>query len=98
MPKSTLFPSTTLFRSFGRPLRGIFAAQADLTPYKALQPAVDINDRKPTRLSAGQDHAQLDFAYADAIDDEVLNRILWKAIKGDAPYSVSRGYANPFGR
>ena len=58
-----------------------------------------IKEKNPKPATpAAPEHAQLDFGRADAIDDEVLNRILWKAIKGDVPYPTIKSYANPFGR
>jgi YVTN family beta-propeller protein len=91
--------SLSQFDHFGRPLRGIFTAQPDLTPYKARPPAVDLNEKNPKAVKpAAPEHAQLDFSRADAIDDDLFNRILWKAIKGDVPYPAIKGYANPFGR
>jgi DNA-binding beta-propeller fold protein YncE len=70
------------FDRFGRPLRGIFNATADLTPYTAIKPAIDLNERNPPKPQT----SKLDFSRPDAINDDVLNRILWQAIKGDAPY------------
>ncbi len=86
--------SLSQFDHFGRPLRGIFAAQPDLAPYKALQPSADMKEKNPPRA----EHAQLDFTRADANDDDAFNRILWKAIKGDVPYPEPKRYTNLFGR
>jgi YVTN family beta-propeller protein len=93
--------SLSQFDHFGRPLRGIFAAQPDLTPYKAAQPAVDLKEKNPPKATgaAPSEHANLDFSRADAVDDDVFNRMLWTAIKGkDVPYPEPARYANPFGR
>ena len=92
--------SLSQFDHYGRPLRGIFASQPDLTEYKALRPSVDLGEKNPKPATAAPppEHAQLDFSRADAIDDDVFNRILWKAIKGDVPYPEIRRYANPLGR
>ncbi|HKS25652.1 MAG TPA: alkaline phosphatase family protein [Thermoanaerobaculia bacterium] len=93
--------SLSQFDHYGRPLRGIFASQPDLTEYKALRPSVDLGEKNPKPVAApapAPEHAQLDFSRADAIDDDVFNRILWKAIKGDVPYPEVKRYANPLGR
>jgi hypothetical protein len=76
------------FDYFGRPLRMIFSAQPDLTPYSAITPKVDLNERNPPappQPATGM--SSLDFSRPDAVDDDTLNRILWRAIKGeDLPY------------
>src|SRR5262249_46239421 len=75
--------SLTQFDHFGRPLRGIFAAEPDLTPYSAVTPSVDLNERNPAEPPKT---GALDFSKPDAVDDDLFNRILWAAIKGDVPY------------
>jgi YVTN family beta-propeller protein len=88
--------SLSQFDHFGRPLRGIFAAQPDLTPYKALQPAVDLKEKnpKPAKPEAAE-HAAFDLKHADTMDDDAFNRMLWTAIKGDVPYPVRSAAAVP---
>jgi len=79
--------SLSQFDHYGRPLRGIFAATADLTPYAALKPGVDMNEKNPPAKKAA---TLLDFSRPDAVDDIQFNRILWQAIKGDVPYPVTK--------
>jgi DNA-binding beta-propeller fold protein YncE len=78
--------SLSQFDHYGRPLRGIFAAAPDLTPYVAIKPNVDVNEKNPP---AHHQSSKLDLSRPDAIDDETFNRILWGAIKGDVPYPGS---------
>ena len=75
--------SMSQFDHFGRPLREVFTSTADLTPYAAMKPGVDMNEMNPPRAKKA---AQLDFSRPDAVDDDQFNRILWRAIKGDVPY------------
>lgn len=77
--------SLSQFDHYGRPLRGLFAAEPDLTPYDSIKPAIDLNEKNPPSEAAKQS-AMLDFSHADAADDQTLNRILWTVVKGDAPY------------
>ena len=77
--------SLSQFDHFGRPVRGVFASEPDLTPYSAITPDVDLNEKNPPGTVATES-AKLDFSRPDAVDDEVLNRILWRVIKGDVPY------------
>ena len=77
--------SLSQFDHYGRPLRGMFATEPDLTPYDVIRPAVDLDEKNPPDEEAKRS-AMLDFSRADAADDETLNRILWRVIKGDVPY------------
>ncbi|HEY8133507.1 MAG TPA: alkaline phosphatase family protein [Thermoanaerobaculia bacterium] len=78
--------SLSQFDHFGRPLRSIFNAEPDLTPYTALKPVVDLNEKNPPGKTA-EESAKLDFSRVDAADDDAFNRILWRVIKGeDVPY------------
>ena len=74
------------FDAFGRPFRGVFAAKADLTPYVARAPEISLTERNPANTPAARRSARLDFSKEDRVDDEVFNRVLWEAIKGDRPY------------
>jgi DNA-binding beta-propeller fold protein YncE len=77
--------SMSQFDFYGRPLRGIFAAEPDLRPYEALIPAVDLNEKNPPSPTA-KASAKLNLSRADAADDDTFNRMLWRTIKGDVPY------------
>jgi hypothetical protein len=74
------------FDRFGRPLREIWADHADMQPYTALTPTqslteLNVADNRDARASAA-----MDFSAADRIDDDELNHILWRAMKGARPY------------
>jgi YVTN family beta-propeller protein len=71
------------FDRFGRPLRDVFAATADLRPYDALKPDVDLNEKNPKDTREASESALLDLSRADAADEVSFNRILWQMIKGD---------------
>jgi YVTN family beta-propeller protein len=75
------------FDHYSRPMRGIFAAQADLAPYHALTPSVPLDEKNPPATPAAKQSALLDFTHADSADDDALNRVLWLALKGEnVPY------------
>ena len=79
--------SLSQFDYYGRPLREIWASSPDLRPYKALTPAVSLDERNPPRTQEARDSEGLDFSEEDRIDDMQFNRILWATIKGhDVPY------------
>ncbi len=80
-------PPLSQFQFYGRPLRAIWAATPDITPYTALHPAVDSVEKNPRRGAAATASALLDFSAEDRADENLFNRVLWRAIKGPAvPY------------
>jgi len=75
------------FDHYGRPLREIFGSQADLAPYHPLVPPVPLDELNPAAGPAAQASAKLDLETVDASDDDLFNRILWRAIRGEGvPY------------
>ena len=93
--------SLSHFDSFGRPLRGIFAATPDLTPYQAQVPKQSLTDVNPPNAPGAGQSSRLDFTAPDAAPAAELNEILWRSLKGGEPYpaaarlstlDVQRGY------
>jgi YVTN family beta-propeller protein len=82
--------SLSQFDFYGRPLRGIFAAEPDLRAYDALKPAVDLNEKNPPDTPAAKQSSRLDFSRPDAADEAVLNQVLWTVAKGNAPMPPPR--------
>ena len=80
------------FDFYGRPLRDIWTASPDLTPYAALTPAVDMSEKNPAKGIGASASARLDLSSEDRADESSFNRILWRAIKGSrVPYpGISR--------
>jgi len=75
----------------------IFRAEADLRPYTVLLPDVALDNlvTPPPRDAATaywmRRSAEQDLEHADMADPEVLNRIIWFSVRGDAPMpSISR--------
>jgi DNA-binding beta-propeller fold protein YncE len=78
--------SMSQFDHFGRPLHEIFSDQPDLTPYKAIVPEQSLKELNPENKNA-QNSLKLRLEKEDLSDDDLFNRILWAAIKGDQiPY------------
>src|SRR5579864_5790418 len=93
--------SLSHFDTFGRPLRGIFAATPDLTPYQAQVPKQPLTDVNPPNAPGATQSSRLDFTAPDAAPAAELNEILWRTLKGEEPYpaparlstlDVQRGY------
>jgi phosphoesterase family protein len=79
--------SLSQFDFYGRPLRDIWTTSPNLAPYVAIRPAVDLNERNTRQSVGAAASARLDLSEEDRADENVFNRILWKAIKGESdPY------------
>jgi len=78
------------FDRFGRPLREIWAGSPDLRAYTALTPQQSLTELNPSTGVGARRSARLDFSAVDRVDDDEFNRILWRALKGPAPYPAVR--------
>jgi DNA-binding beta-propeller fold protein YncE len=74
------------FDHFGRPLREIWETTPDLTPYVALRSSVPLDEKNPPRGALAEASKKLALEKEDLSNDDLFNRILWGAIKGDKPY------------
>ena len=84
------------FDHFGRPMRGLFARTPDLRPYEVLTPAADLKEMNPSTGEGAKESALLDLATVDAADEELFNRVLWRAIKGEGvPYPGTTRMGSP---
>ncbi|MDB4899983.1 MAG: phosphoesterase, partial [Gemmatimonadetes bacterium] len=79
------------FDYFGRPLRDVWRDTPDTRPYTALMPAVDRTERNPAATRGARESSQLKLDLEDQGDDDLFNRILWRAMKGESlPYPGTR--------
>jgi hypothetical protein len=78
------------FDRFGRPLREIWAGSPDRRPYAALTPDQSLAELNPSHGADARRSARLDFSAVDRVEDDEFNHILWRAIKGPAPYPAIR--------
>jgi len=74
------------FDHYGRPLREIWETTPDLTPYVPLRSSVPLDEKNPPRTALAEASKRLVFEKEDMSNDDLFNRILWSAIKGDKPY------------
>ena len=83
--------SLSHFDHYGRPLRDVWAAEPDLSPYAALTPVVPLDEKNPPNTAAARATALLDLRTEDAADEDLFNRVLWSMIKGPSvPYPGTR--------
>jgi DNA-binding beta-propeller fold protein YncE len=80
----------THFDASSRPMHAAFQAAPDLHPYQAEKPRISLEERNPASSPTAATSARMDFSDADRIDDHLLNRVLWLAIRGrEEPAPVS---------
>lgn len=76
--------SMSQFDYYGRPLRTIWNDTPDLRQYVALKPAQSLEDRNPRTGAGARDSRRLALSKEDEADEDLFNRILWRAIKGES--------------
>lgn len=85
----------THFDAAARPMFASFGPQPSPAPYQAEKPRVSLEERNPANSSTAARSARLDFTQEDLNDDDELNDILWRAIRGTEPPAPVRSF---FGR
>jgi DNA-binding beta-propeller fold protein YncE len=75
----------THFDAGARPMIAAFAQQASSAPYQAEKPRISLDERNPANSPTAAQSARMDFSQADLNDDDELNDILWRAIRGTEP-------------
>ncbi len=65
------------------PMWRCFTEKADLTPYKALTPAISLDDRNASVNALSRRFESFDLTQEDRAPDREFNELLWKALKGE---------------
>ncbi|MGD0263088.1 MAG: beta-propeller fold lactonase family protein [Verrucomicrobiota bacterium] len=72
------------FDAAATPMFNSFQATPDLRPYQALPANVDLEERNSAHAWGGQ--IKMNFAREDAVDDQLLNEVVWRSVRGpDSP-------------
>jgi hypothetical protein len=82
----------TQFDAAARPIVSPFLKAPDTAAYTAEKPRIALDDKNPPNAPGAAAAAKMDFDEADEIDDDLLNEILWRAIKGTEPPAPVRSY------
>ncbi len=82
----------THFDAGARPLSSAFQSTPDVRPFEAVKPQYKLGERNPAAAPTAARSQQMDFSEADQIDDDELNDILWRAIRGTNPPAPVRSY------
>lgn len=85
----------TIHDAGARPMAAAFRNQPDLAPYAARVPKQSLDERNPAAGALAARSLRMEWTEADQIDDDELNDILWRAIRGTEPPAPTRSY---FGR
>jgi hypothetical protein len=79
------------------PMVGCFHSKPDFTPYIAAPNRIPLDEMNPamnnlrgSALKWAQKSVAMDFTKEDHADEDTLNRILWFAQRGDAPFPGNR--------
>ena len=83
-------PPLTQFDAAAQPLLGAFSDQAARFDYRASVPRQPLTAINPPTAPGAAESLRLPFGEADEAPAPVLNRILWRAVKGDVPMPASR--------
>ena len=86
-------PPMNIMDATAKPMFDCFTNQADLTPYKALDNLIPLDEMNPqlsalkgTALYYAKKSMEPQFDGIDSGDDDLFNRILWFAMKGKEKY------------
>jgi hypothetical protein len=72
----------TQFDAGATPMFNSFTSQPDLTPYAVVQAKIDLDAKNGSMAYGAKESSKMDWSEYDRIDEDVLNRILWKSIRG----------------
>jgi hypothetical protein len=70
------------FDAAAAPLFASFRPNPDLRPYEAASAGVDLNEKN--RAAAWGGEIKMNFTKEDAVDDLLLNEVIWRSVRGAA--------------
>jgi hypothetical protein len=76
-------PPMTQYDAAATPMWRSFTATPDVSVYTCRPARVDLDEINPSKTKLAFLSKGLDFSDADLVPDQVLNNILWKAVKGE---------------
>ncbi len=79
-------PPMTQYDAGATPMFRSFNEEPQETPFNVVQPKVDVLAKNTPASPGAKQSAMMDFDEYDEAPEDQLNRVLWAAAKGDAPY------------
>jgi hypothetical protein len=89
------------FDAAARPMYASFQAKPDRTPYTHVVPEVDLTERNTAAAWGAKLSEGFDLARPDAVDDALLNEVIWRSVKGPdhpMPAPVRAAFVFPRGK
>jgi YVTN family beta-propeller protein len=84
----------TQFDASAVPMINSFTHKPEFEPFEAEKPTYPLDQKNGANAPMAQESEKLDFSGVDHADPEKLNKILWKAVKGDKPYPGEKKGSN----
>jgi YVTN family beta-propeller protein len=75
-------PPMSQYDAAATPMYRAFTATPNLTPYKAVEPTYDLNERNVADNELSRQSEFFNLAKLDAVPEKEFNQVLWKSIKG----------------
>ncbi len=75
-------PPMSQYDASATPMWRCFNKSADKTPYKSIPSNINLNDVNPSGTKLAALAKGLNFSEIDRVPDNVMNKMLWKSIKG----------------
>ncbi|MDR3627571.1 MAG: hypothetical protein P4L45_12090, partial [Ignavibacteriaceae bacterium] len=75
-------PAMTQFDLSATPILFSITDKPNLNPFNLVKPTIDMNAQNTADAFGAEKSSHLNFTKEDAIQEDVFNEILWKAIKG----------------
>ena len=72
----------TQFDSAAMPMFNAFTSKSDLRPYTTRPVNVDLTERNSRTAWGGDRAVKMDFSKEDAVDDLLLNQMIWHSVRG----------------
>jgi DNA-binding beta-propeller fold protein YncE len=70
------------FDAAARPMYASFQVQADMRPYEHTTPRVDMQEKNQPTAWGAQLSEKFDLSKEDAVDDLLLNEVIWRSVRG----------------
>ena len=71
------------FDAAASPMRSCFQPALDLGGYHAVAAGIDTDARNPSKGRAAEISAHFDLSAEDRIDEQLFNRVIWSAVRGE---------------
>jgi DNA-binding beta-propeller fold protein YncE len=71
------------FDAAAAPMRASFQSRPDLSPFRAIEARVNIEERNRRKGPSAEISSRFDLSREDAVDEQTFNRVIWAAVRGD---------------